>query len=227
MIPSNIFDWSIYLVVGTSFYWNRGNMTLLDSSVHGLQAFAVSSIFDKIARSSLANNIQEAPNSIHATLLSPIIEEAVYSGILLTQSNAYLIPRFASALATGMTAARALTGPVTPKQNKQGFTIDTKIGFLWAISRELLLQLFPHSAIPLTLLDSSVFALAEVSPPNNQPGLPKFSTPWLYKVLSSAFFRLTANTVATTHGIVASIIQHSLFNMSQTLRKRTDQQSVF
>jgi len=221
---SKLFDLSAYAIGGASFYWNPAGASFLNSSLRGVQAFAISSVFDKAIRSLLARNVQGELNSARTTLLDPFIEEAIYSGILLTQSDAWMIPRFAAALFTGMTAARTLTGRVTPEQNKQGFTPDTKISFLWAISRELLLLTIPQSSIPLTLLDSCVFALAEVCPKNEHLGLPKFSSAWSYKVLSSVFFRITANTVATTHGMAASIAQHLLFNISQAFQRGTSDQ---
>lgn len=222
---AKFFDRLAYVIAGASYLHSTG-AGFLGSSFRGIQGFAISSIFDKTARFFLAANTQKEPSSIHTTLFHPIIEEAIYSGVLLTQSKAWMIPRFAAALFTGMTAARALTGWVSPERNKQGLTPDTKIGFLWAISRELLLLSFPQSSIPLLFLDSSVFALAEVCPTKEQPALPKFSSAWSYKVLSSAFFRLTANTVAKTHGIVASIAQHLLFNISRNLQERVAGQAV-
>ena len=218
-IYSRLFDLSAYAIAGASYYLVPSGVNFVSSCFCGVQAFAISSVFDKAVRAVLVKNGQGEDYSARTMLFDPFIEEGIYSGVLLTQSNAWMIPRLLAALFTGTTAARALTGQATPEQNKKWLTLDMKIGFLWAISRELILLTIPQSSIPLILLDSCVFALAEVCPKNEHPGLPKFGPEWSYKVVSSAFFRVTANTVATMHGISASITQHLLFNISQAFQK--------
>ena len=184
----------------------------------GVQSFAVVSIFDRAIKALLLKEVQREKPSLQNTLLNPLIEEAVYSVVLLSQNRWLSILRLPAALVTGTTAARSLTGRVTPEQNRQGLTLDTKIGFLWSISRELLLWTAPISiSTALNVADSCVFALSEVCPKTGLPEIPKFSAEWNYKVLSSGAFRFAANTVAQTHGIVASFAQHILFNLSSAL----------
>lgn len=212
---SKLFDFSAYSVAAASYFLAPSTANFVNSSLCGVQAFALSSIFDRAVRRAFVQNANGQQPSARMTLLDPLIEEAMYSGILLTQTNAWIVPRFFAALCTGTTAARALTS----EQNKQGITLDTKIGFIWAVSRELLLTTVPEPSIPLIALDSCVFALAEVCPKGQHPGLSKFGRGWSYKVISSAFFRATANTVASSHGISASITQHLLFNISRGFQK--------
>jgi len=216
---SKLFRLAAYSVAGASaiYEWSYGAPT--NSVLRGVQYFALTSVFDQAARYLLARNAKPQSNHICTVVFAPLIEECMYSGVLLTESASWLIPRWAAAFFTGVTAARALTGRVTPEQNKQGFTPDTKIGFLWSISREVLLQTLPAgwSFGTLLLADSCVFALAEVCPSAKTAELPKFQKEWTYKVLSAAFFRLAANTVAKTHGIAASITQHWLFNIHDSI----------
>ncbi len=222
LVSSKNFDFSAYVAAAASAYWGGTTGTcLIDSFLRGTQSFAIVSVFDKALRSLLVRNTEAQAISVKQTLVNPFVEEALYSGVLLTQSRMWIIPRFAASLITGMTAARSLTGRVTPEQNSQGLTPDTKIGFLWAISRELLLFSVASPTLSAVLIaaDSCIFALAEVCPKQGEPDLPKFSSPWSYKVISSAFFRFTANRVAQTHGMVASIAQHLLFNISNCFGK--------
>ena len=101
----------------------------------------------------------------------------------------------------------------------KGLSIDHKIGFIWAIHREIIVSWCPSSyAIPaLTLADSAVFALSEVAPAKNLPHnmiFVPFSSPWNGKVLSSFFFRALANTFTLNKGFGVSLIGHVLFNIS-------------
>ncbi len=214
---SKLFRFAAYSVAGVSavYEWTYGAPT--NSVLRGIQYFALTSIFDQATRYFLARNAKPQSNHICTVVFAPVIEEFAYSGILLTESSSWMIPRWAAAFFTGVTAARALTGRVTPEQNKQGFTRDTKIGFLWAISREILLLTLPAklSFGTLLLADSCVFALAEVCPSTKTEELPPRE--WTYKVISAAFFRLAANSVAKTHGIAASLTQHWLFNMHEAI----------
>jgi hypothetical protein len=222
-IQSKIFHLSAYSVAAAaSFYdWSSGETSVSSSLVRGAQLFAIASVFDRAVKYVLARHAKPENITPTTTLFAPFAEECMYSGVLLTQSIAWMIPRLAVAFFTGITAARSLTGRVTAEQNKQGFTPDTKIGFLWALSRELLLWTLPSPLLPSALIaaDSCVFALAEVCPKTGHPEVPKFSREWSYKVLSSAFFRATANVAALTHGMVASIGEHLLFNISHALGK--------
>lgn len=222
------FDVSAYVVAATWTYCRGSSgISFIDGSFRGTQSFAIVSLFDKAIRFLLARNVKAESTSVADTLLSPLIEEALYSGVLLTQSKMWMIPRLVASLATGMTAARALTGRVTSEQYKQGFTLDTKIGFLWAVSRELLLHSVssPILSTILTVADSCVFALSEVSPKKGRADLPQFTSRWCYKLISSVFFRFAAYDVAKTHGIVAPIVQHLLFNASVALGNRSSIQT--
>lgn len=182
----------------------------------GVQSFAITLIFDKTVKALFARDVQASDISLQDAFVSPIVEEMMYSGILLTSSAAWMIPRFFVSLITGMTAARALTGRVTAEQNQEGLTLDTKIGVLFAVFREALACSLPVStrSVVLVISDSCVFALSEVCPKEGVPDTPRFSSAWSYKVISSAFFRLTANTVAKAYGIAASITQHLSFNLT-------------
>ena len=123
-VSSKVFDLSAYVVVAASTYWSFSNGTrLIDGFFRGVQSFAIVSIFDKALRCLLARNVKAEVPSVK-TILSPFIEETIWSGVLLTQSKIWMIPRFAASLITGMTAARSLTGRVATEQNRQGF-IDT------------------------------------------------------------------------------------------------------
>ncbi len=219
-IASKTFCLSTYAIAGISYFYNKGSVEtgLSGSFVRGIQSFAIVSIFDKAIRylfSRNVENIKKEEVSVQQMFLSPFIEEGIYSGILLTQRKVWMIPRLVASLITGMTAARSLIGRVEQKPN-QGFTPDTKIGFLWALSRELFLFALPTPInFPLLIFaDSCVFSLAEVCPKKNHAGLIKFSAIWYYKVLSSAFFRANANIAAQTHGMIAPLVQHMLFNIS-------------
>lgn len=217
-IFAKIFNGASYAAAGLSFChsWKTGSAGPFS---RGVQAFALVSIFDKAMRALFTNKARQQKTSFTETIAAPFIEEAAYSGVLLTQSKIWMIPRWAVALFTGMTAARSLTGRVTPQKDQQNFTLDAKIGFLWAIAREFLLWTLPASPalIVLTTLDSCVFALAEVCPKEDSRELPPFSGAWSYKVLTAAFFRFTANTAAKTQGIAAPLLQHLLWNISRAL----------
>ena len=88
--------------------------------------------------------------------------------------------------------------------------------------RELTLLVVPSpvSSVILICADSGVFALSEVCSKQGSPDLPKFTAPWNYKVISSAFFRFAADTIAKTHGVAASITQHLLFNVSNAFGEK-------
>lgn len=218
-----ILSFAAYALAGASYFygWSSDKNNYLSNAMMGVQSFAIASIFDRVLKACLAKNRSAENTSLKTTFGDPLIEEIMYSGILLTQSNLWMIPRFLTATCTGAAAARALTGRVTDEQNKQGLSLDTKIGFCWAIAREMLVQALPTSPLPLVVLDSCVFGLAEVCPKKEGPELPKFNAQWSYKLWSGAFFRGIANTVALSDGIIASITQHFLFNCSRFYQKQT------
>jgi hypothetical protein len=189
------------------------------SLVRGLQCFSLANIADRAARRAIPSEVVKREPTLQNVLVNPLIEEAIYSGILLPQGPVWMIPRIGVALFTGMTAARALFGRVEPQQNAPGLTLDTKIGLAWSLAREVLCSALPSVySIPLLVsADSIVFGLSEVCPSKEDPGPPQFSRVWYCKALSGAFFRATANTAALSFGIAASITQHLIFNFSRVL----------
>lgn len=199
-----------YSIAAASLYRGSGN-----SFIRGVQVFSIASIFDRAMRSLfLPENSSQKPCSLSMALTHPIVEESIYSGILSTQNRYFSIFRFGTALLTGMTAARALAGPVTEEDNKQGLTLDTKIGFVWAIVRETMTCALPsESFLFLNLADSFVFALSEVCPKKGEAGL-DVSAHWFYKVVFSAVFRFVHNEAARTNGIFTAMVSHLLFNFS-------------
>lgn len=211
-ITSSRFDVAASLCASAAYFtkWGTGSL------IKGLQAFTVVNCVDRLMRSALANDVPKAPTPFKGIIV-PFFEEGLYSGILLTNSKAWMIPRFASALILGMTALRGLVQPVT---QGAGFTLDTKLAFIWAMTREAILFSLPREySLPLLLVaDSATFALCEVCGTKDRPGPPKFSNPWIYKTISAAFFRAVANYVALEEGLPASITQHLLFNFSRSLQ---------
>lgn len=218
-ITSKQFDVAISCVSVVSYFGGFGSSGTLSKSIwRGLQSFSVVSYVDLLARMVLAKNVEKKELSLSKGAMNAVAEEGVYSGILLTSNYAWIIPRFGAAVATGITAARTLVGKI--EKESAGLTLDSKIGLAWAAAREFLLLSFPeHYAMPLLIAaDSIVFGLAEVCPSKENPGPPKFSRIWSYKVLSATFFRAVANVVALETGLVSSIAQHVLFNFSRTLK---------
>lgn len=189
------------------------------SLITGVQLFSLTALFDRALRLTLGKEGKKGEASFKTGAIHALLEEGLYAGVLLTQSSWWMIPRFGASLFTGMTAARSLLNRTHTASPKEGFSQDTRIGFAWAIAREsLLLTLSPTYSQPLLVAaDSAVFALSEVCPFQKSKAIPKFSGVWFSKVLSSAFFRATANTAALAKGITASLAQHLLFNASRTL----------
>lgn len=221
---STIFDLSLLTLSGC-YYLSDPEESFIDAPLQGASVFSIVSIFDRIIKESFFKKVQpkEIPQEqrFSAVLTDPVLEELVYSGIFLTQSKYWTPLRFAFALVTGMTAARTFIKKDPKKGNKE-FTLDTKIGCIWAFCREAIVLSTPNSFLPLNLLDSCVFSLAELCPTKKElkenPNLPNFDQGSYHKMISSFFFRLSANAVARTHGLAASITQHVLFNFSRSLQ---------
>ncbi|MEM7174306.1 MAG: hypothetical protein AAF443_00045 [Chlamydiota bacterium] len=217
---SSLFDYSLYTVAGAYYCSPPLGEGFFNTSLRGAQYFAITSIFDKLIRALVLKSDPPRDWSPPITLANSLLEEFLYSGVLLTESKTWIIPRFLVAFSTGVLATTALTGRVNAEQNNQWLKFDQKVAIVWAIFRELILRNIPQSSIPLRLLDSCMFGLAYVmSPTQEDSGSPKFSRAWSYQALSAAFFRLTANTVAAKHGILTAIVQHLFFTFSQNSKQ--------
>ncbi|MCI0382365.1 MAG: hypothetical protein L0207_04875 [Chlamydiae bacterium] len=185
----------------------------------GMQLFSIATCFDGALQFLLIKEIKEevtkADHSFINGITSAILEEATYSGILLTRSKTAMIFRFAAVLSIAMPAAGTLVGRAATTSH---LTLDTKLAFVWAIVRELLLQTLPesYSARLFIFTDSLVCGLADVSPSPSAIVIPKFSNLWWYKFISAMFFRIIANKGALRAGIAAPITQHLFFNISRS-----------
>jgi hypothetical protein len=117
--------------------------------------------------------------------------------------------RLLGALILGMTATKALIA--IPKEAKPP-TLDLRIGVVWALTREVLLQTLPahYSRSILLATDGCLFAFCEL----------KFEYPTKAKVckfISACCFRLVANQAALNRGFAAALSQHVLFNISRSV----------
>lgn len=173
--------------------WGTGNR-VTKNMVRGVQAFSVVNAVDRLARLSFPGNDGVAPGRLIHGLISVVLEEIAYAGILTSQSLYWLPLRIGTSFVLGMTA-----------------TQDIKIGLLFAVSRESIVRFLPtkFSKPLLVTADSIVFALIEPKPEH-----PEART---YKAISSFFFRMIANTAAYETGIGASLTQHALFNLSRSI----------
>lgn len=179
---------------GVSLYYDFGTSNPITKNVvRGVQAFSVVSAVDRLAKLSLPPNVKAAPAPIIGGLISAVLEEIAYAGILTSQRITLLPLRMGISLAVGMTATR-----------------DVKIGIIYSVVRESLVRLAPEKvAKPLLVTaDSFFFTLIEIKPldPAARP----------YKAISSFFFRVIANTAAYETGLGASLLQHTLFNLSRS-----------
>lgn len=190
------------------------------SILQGLKYGSLAMVVDRVMRALIAENVNKVEGSLEERVVSPLVEEGLYSGILATQSLAWSIPRFFAASLTSMTAARALMQEENSSQViKSKLTLDTKIGFVFAAVREvMLLTMTPAYSIPISVAaDSIVFGLSEVCSSKKVKAPEKWSRNWSYKLLTSIFFRLTANTASQREGLLAATVQHLVFNFSRTL----------
>lgn len=196
----------------------NSNKGVVGAISQGLKYFSIASVIDRLAGAIFLENAKAQELSFTDGIKSALKEEVLYSGILQTESKLLLIPRLATSLILGMTATRGITAHAETEK----IGTDTKIGLIWTVSRELLLQYLPltYATYTLTLADSVVFALSEVCPKqSSDKNLKQYSSAWFYKLLSSFGFRITAN-IASQSGISAALIQHIVFNTSQTLANR-------
>lgn len=190
----------IFLEMGSTVFagasycldWGTSNR-ITKNMVRGVQAFSVVNLIDRLARLSLPSNATAAPAPVIGGLISAVLEEIAYAGILTSQKITLLPLRMGISLAVGMTATR-----------------DVKIGIIYSVVRESIVQLTPEKfSMPLLVTaDSFLFTLIEVK------SLPPEAL--TYKTISSFFFRIIANTVSYETGIGASLIQHALFNLSRS-----------
>ncbi|PIS00709.1 MAG: hypothetical protein COT84_06155 [Chlamydiae bacterium CG10_big_fil_rev_8_21_14_0_10_35_9] len=201
------------------FTGQASHKNVIGTISQGLKYFSIASAIDRIARLSLCKeNTYPGQLSLKSGIMISVVEEALYSGILQSNSTLTLLPRFVTSLVLGMTATRG----ITRKAETTKIGLDTKIGLVWAVAREILLHTLPmyYAAPTLTIADSIVFSLAEVCPPQNSDKnltLEKYSSNWFYKVSSSFFFRITANVAVKNSGFLAALTQHTFFNISRSL----------
>jgi membrane protease YdiL (CAAX protease family) len=206
------FEVAATALAGASYYCNWGSGGKISENLfRGVQCFAISNGVDRLAQLIFPTNAKPAEAPFIGGMLHAVVEEIIYAGILQTENYLWMFPRFAFSLITGM---RAVKGVVEIPQDAPAPAIDLKIGFLWAIVREVLLQSLPKSySTPLLIAaDSSVFALIEIVPLKSAPLEAR-----RYKALSAFFFRALANIAAQKTGLEASLTQHILFNISRSL----------
>ncbi len=173
--------------------WGTGNR-VTRNIVRGVQAFSVVNAVDRLARLSLPSNAKAAPSPVIGGLISAVLEEIAYAGVLTSQSFGWLPLRLGLSFAIGMTASQ-----------------DVKVGLLFAATRESIVRFLPNifSKRLLVTADSVLFTLIELK------SLPHEAR--TYKAISSFFFRIIANTAAYETGIGASLTQHALFNLSRSI----------
>ncbi len=180
--------------------------------IQGIRGFALANLADRALRRMLLKKIEIKEEPILKGAASALIEEGLYSGILLTPGRWGTIPRFAVSLVLGATAARAVI-KISPAK----ITRDNQLGFLWAVFREIAFTCLPtRIAIPFLIAeDSAVYGLSAVCPTKSH-SLIKHSPEWIYKSLSARMFRVVANSFALYAGFGSSAVQHLLFNFSRS-----------
>jgi hypothetical protein len=208
------FDIAASTLAGTSYLCGWGTSgEITENLVQGLQFFAVATCVNRIAQLALQSPVQVQPAPFIGVIANTIFTEVCYAGILPTQGIVWMIPRFAVSLITGMSATKAV---VEIPKDAPAPTLDLKMGFLWGVARETLLQALPKSfSTPLLIItDSGVYALIEMAPLKALPIEAR-----LYTGISSLFFRIIGNVAALKTGIGASFTQHLLFNVSRLAAK--------
>lgn len=214
-------------LVSAGYGLSKTQKTPISNVLGGIESLVLAKAIDYTLRYLFSINVPKAPVTYWDVVSSPLIEEfwsvLVFGserGIDTVERKFYTMSRLVIGLLVGSTATRAFVGEITPEQNKQGIQIDTKMGFLWTVSRELFLYAIPSSKasrLALDIADSCIFAFAEIAVKNGESELPRFDGPWKYKVISAFSFRLIANWTAQKHGIGASLVQHYLYNISCAL----------
>lgn len=206
------FDVAVAALAGASYYcgWGSGGK-ISENLFRGVQCFALSNGVDRLAQLIFPTTEKPAEAPLIGGMVHAVVEEIGYAGLLQTENYLWMFPRFAFSLITGMTAVK---GVVEIPKDAPAPTLDLKIGFLWAVVREVLLQTLPkpYSTPLLIAVDSSVFALSEIVPLKSASLQAR-----RYKVLSAFYFRAIANVAAQKTGLGASLTQHILFNISRAL----------
>ncbi len=206
------FDAIAGAISGISYYrrWDSGQ-ALVSQLLSGVECFSVVSLVDRCVMRYLSEN-KGAPAPLLNGLFSAVVEEALYAKILQTEERKWMPFRLLGVLILGMTATKALIQ--IPKE-AQPPNADLKIGIVWALTREVLLQTLPaHYARSVVLAtDGCLFALCEL----------EFEYPTKAKIckfISAGCFRMVANHAALNRGFVAALTQHVLFNVSRSLDAR-------
>lgn len=212
---SERFDFAISLLAAASFWIpHAGIGTLL---IQGIRGFACANLADRVLRQIFLENKESREEPFLQGALHAVIEQGLYAGILQTRSSIWAIPRFATSLFLGATAAR--TFEPFPSSLVSGISRDQRWGFVWAILREIASCYTPLKYfVPLLIAaDSAVSGLCEVCPQKGRPFLPRYNAQWTYKVFSRAIFQAAANLAAVRAGFISAMVQHLLFNFSRSL----------
>lgn len=186
----------------------------------GLYGFTAATLVDRSLRRMLTYPAKQEKFDISRSVIAcvfmigiAILEEGIYTGLLRTESTGWMtIPRFIVSAGIAKTAARALS---SYDLTSHRITPDTKLGFLWACSREIFLRTLP---LPINIkanlaMDTVLYGLNEVSPSSTlQTSLTRYSSDWIYKLISGIAFRSIANATASYGGFIAPLTQHLCFN---------------
>lgn len=211
------FDASLSTVSICSYIndWYSGK-AILNTINQGVITFSTAAFADHLLRVIFLKNDMKQKISIKNAFVFGIIEECIYSGLLRTTKNKYLmfgrllISWILGATATRFFSHRNLNLP-TPLS---AITLDTANGFIFAFFREWVI-----TVVSVRLgIDRVIFGLCEVCPKKDDPNsLPVASRPWFYKLLSSVAFRAITNYSAHSFGFSAVLATHLFFNFSRTL----------
>ncbi len=190
--------------------------------IQGTRAFALVNLADRALRNILLRKFETVKEPFFKGARDALIEEGLYSGILSTRSAGWAIPRFAVSLIAGATAARSQIEEIEAPH----FTLDNRVGFLWAVFRELSLWCLPaRISIPFLIAeDSAIYGLGAVCPTKNS-ALAVSSPVWMYKNLSARIFRVVAALITLHAGCGAAAVQHLLFNFSRSLPENSSQRT--
>lgn len=222
-MTSQLFHAALYGLSGISYISNWGAQSSVIRTISGgLQFFTVTSLVDRAAQAFFLKN-KEMRNQrlpLGKAIVDPVIETVTFSGVLHSTRAALAPLRWGAAYSLGASATRAFSGRVTEKQNKEGFTVDTKTGIAWACVRELALFTLPVAvSVPVCIAcDSGLYGLSSVSPKEGSKPSVLYSSEWKYKVLSSAFFRAATNVASFKSGVLGSLLGHYFFNIFERYR---------
>jgi hypothetical protein len=213
------FDGVAALAAGVSSYFQK-----TEGFFAGLQTFTALSFADRViskaggARFKLPITGQESLlQGIVTGIFSAIVEEGMYSGVLLTdqKSIGFAALRIATSFAIAMTASRSIRH-ANPNQQD---LFDAIYGLGWAVCREIIVQkASPLTATIVMLVSNSLmFGIIERG---------KFSRDPLqnYKFFSSVVFRgicdLSAMNMQTLkrNSFVVPLTAHIIFNISRSLK---------